>query len=127
MLIDALHFDTSFSDLDVDSRSHLCKKTRPSVPFISQRFKSIWVEFGTLSNLVHILNLILIIRSVFKGEKPIYMVLSEDGNIGLHLNINRPTSFKHGLKIETTELYKLIPVGKIKHLGNHFLAISPLI
>ena len=68
-----LHFDTSVIDLNLDSRSQECKKTRTHAPIITQSFQLIWMEFGVLLRSVSMMN--SLIHSVFKGENPTYMIL----------------------------------------------------
>ena len=43
-----LHFDTSFRDLDLDSRSQGCEKAKTCVPFTSQSFQCKWMVSGLL-------------------------------------------------------------------------------
>ena len=54
-----LHFDTSLLDLDLASRSQVCKKAKTSLPIISQGFQPIYVEFCPLLRLNCVMNLIL--------------------------------------------------------------------
>ena len=52
-----LHFDTSVTDHDLDSRLQECEKTKTSATIISQSFPSIFMTFGTLLRLVSVMNL----------------------------------------------------------------------
>ena len=56
-----LHFDTSLIDFDLDSRSQECEKAKTTAPDILQSFCSIWMEWGLLSRLVGVMNLIHIL------------------------------------------------------------------
>ena len=58
-----LHFDTSLTDIDLDSVSQECKKAKHSVPIISHSFQLILMEFGVLLRVVDVMNLILIFIS----------------------------------------------------------------
>ena len=63
-LIDTIvHYDTSLTDLNLDSRSQECKQVETSTAIISQCFESIWMEFGPLLRLV----------SVSSRERTIFM------------------------------------------------------
>ena len=42
-------FDISLCDLDSDSRSQECEKTKTSTAIVSKSFESIWMELGLLS------------------------------------------------------------------------------
>ena len=49
VMIDAIVFYTlvtSLTDLDLDSRSQECRKTKTSPSIISQSFQSVWMDFG---------------------------------------------------------------------------------
>ena len=83
------------NNLDLDSRSQICKKAKTSTLIILQSSKSNWMEFGTLLTLFSLMNLTLIkflsrlITSM--GENPTYMISSKIHSIWLifrHLPIN---------------------------------------
>ena len=61
MIIDTLHFDTSRTDLDLDSRSQECQKANISAPIISQSLQLIWMEYAILLRRLGTMNLILIL------------------------------------------------------------------
>ena len=69
-----LHFESSLSDLDLDSRSQWCKKANTSKQFLSKSHGWIWMKYGNITMLLRPvgLNLILfhLVWSVFKGVKP---------------------------------------------------------
>ena len=60
----ALHSYASLTDLDLDSRSQMCEKAKPSAPIISQSFQSIWMEFGLI-----LMSLKLILSSPFNIQE----------------------------------------------------------
>ena len=55
--------------LDLDSSSQECKKAKPSVPVISQSFRSILLEFGIMSRRVGVMNLILSLSRPFNIQR----------------------------------------------------------
>ena len=75
---------------------------------ISQSCQSIWMEFGILWRLVGIMNVILNLSRPFNNQGNYFV--TENFNIGLYLDIQRPISFKLGTMIEITKLYILISV-----------------
>ena len=91
-------------------RSQECKKAKDYLPIISQNFQSIWMEFGVLSRLVGVMNLILILSHLFKGEDLTCMISfsKKKKYIGLYSDIYWPISCRLCIIVETNELYILI-------------------
>ena len=73
------------NNLDLDSRSQICKKAKTSTPIILQSSKSNSMEFGTLLTLFSLMNLILILSRLITsmGENPTYMISSKTRSIWL--------------------------------------------
>ena len=67
-----LYFDTGQIDLDLDSRSQVCKKAKTSALIISQSCQSIGMELDILMRLISMMNLMLISSCPLsiQGRKP---------------------------------------------------------
>ena len=90
------------------------KQKTTYVPLISQSCEWIWRIFTMLWRLVCLMNLVLIWSRQGIGQ-PLWLRLKNKHahthkHVGLHSNINTPISFKFGVMIDTTKLYRLIPV-----------------
>ena len=81
----------SLIDLDLDSRSQECEKTKTCMLSISQSFQSIWMEFLKLFRLVSVMNLLLILSRPLniQGRKPHLsdFVKKKPFNVGLYADI----------------------------------------
>ena len=82
-----------------------------SVLVFSQSCKWIWSDFGLMLRLVGLMKLILCpVWSIFKGENTAEMIWWKEVNVGLYSDMYRLISFKFGMMIDTTKLYRLIPL-----------------
>ena len=105
-----LHFNISPVDLDHDSRSQKCKKTKPSVPIISQSFQMIWSAVETCCCDEPHTHFILSI--LYLKERTVRMLFHwRHWFIGSFSDSYRQIYFRLGMMIEITKLCILISVG----------------
>ena len=64
-----LHFDANLIQLDLDSRSQECKKSKTCVSVISESFQSICMEYGILLRLVGVMSFILILSEPLNVQR----------------------------------------------------------